>query len=262
MIYIDSINRKVDIRSTRRVVSLVPSLTELLHDLGMERDIVGITRYCVHPAHYRLEKTMVGGTKKVKFDVIEGLKPDFILCSKEENTKEMVERLEQIAPVYVTDVYDYNSALALIEELGKITNRRTQAQKIIAKIEYERNMTREFLKEYPVLRALYFIWANPYMAAGSDTFISAMMREAKLENALAGETRYPEINIKKIRIYYPSDVFLFSSEPYDFKDEDVYEVMRYNRKTVAVYVDGQYFTWYGSRMMKSFAYFRELREKI
>jgi ABC-type Fe3+-hydroxamate transport system substrate-binding protein len=209
-----------------------------------------------------LEKTLVGGTKKVKFPLIRDLKPDFILCSKEENTREMVEELEKIAPVYVSDVTDYNSALLLIEHLGKLLNRRTQAQKLLQKIAFEKEETEVFLKNFPVLRGMYFIWANPYMAAAGDTFISDMMRLAKIENVLAENKRYPEVNIKRIRILYKPDVFLFSSEPYDFQDEDVYEVMRYNRKTVAIYVDGQYFTWYGSRLAKAFAYFRELRSKI
>ncbi len=259
----DALGREVNLSGMpERIVSLVPSLTELLYDLGLERQVVGITKYCVHPPHFLLEKTVVGGTKKVKFPLIEELQPDFFLCSKEENTPEMVERLERIAPVYVSDVKDYASALSLIEHLGEILNRRTRAQQIIQKIDYEKRRLDEYLKDLPVLRGMYFIWANPYMAVGGDTFISDMMRLAKIENVLGGQNRYPEVAIRRIRVLYRPDVFLFSSEPYDFKDEDIYEVMRYNHHTVAIDVDGQYFTWYGSRMTKAFAYFRKVREKL
>ena len=87
-----------------RIVSLVPSQTELLYDLGLEDNIVGITKFCVHPFHFKATKTIVGGTKTIKFDKIKALQPDIIICNKEENTKEIVEELSQICPVWVTDI--------------------------------------------------------------------------------------------------------------------------------------------------------------
>lgn len=263
MIYKDSLNREISISKTpQRIISLVPSLTELLHDMGLERQIVGVTKYCVHPVHYQHTKKLVGGTKKVKYQVIKDLKPDFILCSKEENTKEMVTELESIAPVYVSDVNTFEEALALIEQLGLVLNRRTKSQHIIDKINFRLQQFQSSIKNIRIRKVAYFIWANPWMVAGSETFIDDMLRICRFENAYATKERYPEINIAQMQLHEKPDLLMFSSEPYSFKDEDVYEVLRSNRKILTIYVDGQYFSWYGSRLIKAFDHFKQIHEKI
>ena len=108
-----------------RIVSLVPSQTELLYDLGLEDNIVGITKFCVHPVHFKATKTIVGGTKNVKFDKIKALQPDIIICNKEENTKEIVEELSAICPVWVTDIYTIEDNLQMISDFGQLFNKRT-----------------------------------------------------------------------------------------------------------------------------------------
>ncbi len=264
MKYTDSLNRKIDLPKTpQRIISLVPSLTELLHDMGLERQIVGVTKYCIHPVHYKSTKVLIGGTKKVKFQVIKDLEPDFILCSKEENTPEMVTELEKIAPVYVSDVKSLDDALLLIKELGLLFERRTQSEHIIDKINFRLAKFQNFIKETPIKKVVYFIWANPWMVAGNKTFINDMLRICRFENAYAHTERYPEINIKRIRILGGNpDLFLFSSEPHDFTDEEVFEVLRSNKKVLTIYVDGQYFSWYGSRLIKAFDHFKQIHEKI
>ena len=263
MKYTDALNRTIELPETpQRIISLVPSLTELLHDMGMERQVVGITKYCVHPVHYRHTKTIVGGTKKVKPDVIKALKPDFILCSKEENTAEMVKELEKIAPVYVSDVNSLQEALELINTLGLLFDRRTQAEHIVDKIIYRRNTFQEQIKNTRIKKVAYFIWAKPWMVAASNTFIDDMLRICRFENAYAKFDRYPEIKIKRMRIVADPELLLFSSEPHDFTDEEVYEVLRSNKKVLTIYVDGQYFSWYGSRLIKAFDHFKQIHEKI
>ncbi len=264
MIYKDALGRKIDIPQTPgRIVSLVPSLTELLHDMGLERAIAGITKYCIHPVHYRHTKTIVGGTKKVKFDTLKALNPDFILCSKEENTAEMVSKLEQIAPVYVSDVQSFEEALALIETLGVILNRRTQSGHILDKIKHRYQEFRKSIEKLRPYKSVYFIWANPWMVAGGKTFINDMMRISGFQNAYAYKERYPEINIKRIRITGDDpELFMFSSEPHHFTDEEVFEVLRSNKKVLTVYVDGSYFAWYGSRLIKAFDHFEQIHQKI
>jgi len=264
MIYKDALGRKIDItQSPKRIISLVPSLTELLHDMGLERAIVGVTKYCVHPAHYRHTKTIVGGTKKVKFPAIKALNPDFILCSKEENTAEMVAELEKIAPVYVSDVQTFDGALELIKNLGLVLNRRTQAGHIIDKIEHRYRAFRASIEKLRPYKSVYFIWANPWMVAGGKTFINDMMRISGLKNAYEHLERYPEINIKRIRITGDDpELFMFSSEPYHFTDEEVFEVLRSNKKVLTIYVDGTYFSWYGSRLIKAFDHFEQMHQKI
>ncbi len=263
MEYKDSLNRKINLSKTpQRIISLVPSLTELLHDMGMERQIVGVTKYCVHPNHYQVKKTIVGGTKKVKNKVIKDLDPDFILCSKEENTQEIVMELEKIAPVYVTDVNSLDTALQLIKDLGILFDRRTQSEHIINKINFQLQDFQNFIKDTHSRKVAYFIWAKPWMVAGSATFINDMLRICKFANAYANQERYPEINIKKMRIIAKPKLLLFSSEPHHFTDEEVFEVLRRNRKTLTIYVDGQYFSWYGSRLIKAFDHFKEVHKKI
>ncbi len=263
MIYTDSLNRKINLpKIPQRIISLVPSLTELLHDMGMERQIVGVTKYCVHPIHYQATKTIVGGTKKVKNKFIKDLNSDFILCSKEENTPEMVSDLEKIAPVYVTDVNSLADALQLIKDLGILFDRRTQAEHIIDKINFQLQDFQNFIKDTHSRKVAYFIWAKPWMVAGSHTFINDLLRICKFENAYADKERYPEIDIKKMRIKAAPKLLMFSSEPHHFTDEDVFEVLRSNRKTLTIYVDGQYFSWYGSRLIKAFDHFKEVHKKI
>ena len=263
MNYTDALNRTINLPNTpQRIISLVPSLTELLHDMSLEPQVVGITKYCVHPVHYKHTKAIVGGTKAVKNKTIADLSPDFILCSKEENTPKMVEELEKIAPVYVTDVNSFDDALALIKELGLLLNRRTEASYIIDRINFRYNTFLKSIKESDTYKVAYFIWANPFMVAGGKTFISDMLRICKFENAYENKERYPEINIGIMKVTTKPDIFLFSSEPHDFTDEEVYEVLRKNNKTLTVYVDGEYFAWYGSRLIKAFDHFTQLRKKI
>lgn len=263
MKYTDSLNRAIDLPKTpKRIVCLVPSLTELLHDMGLERQIVGITKFCVHPVNYLSTKTLVGGTKKVKFQVIRDLQPDFILCSKEENTEEIVLELERMAPVYVSDVNSFDDAIDLIKELGLILNKRTQSEHIVDKIKFRLKAFQKNIKDSPIIKVAYFIWANPWMVAGNNTFINDMLRICRFENIYASKERYPEISIDNMPLREKRDVLLFSSEPYDFSDEEVYEVLQENGKILTVFVDGQYFSWYGSRLIKAFEHFKQIREKI
>lgn len=264
MQFFDKLNRSINVPSEpKRIISLVPSLTELLHEMGLEKQVVGITKYCVHPVHYQSIKTKVGGTKKVKIDAIKELKPDFILCSKEENTKEMVQELEKIAPVYVSDVNTFEEALELIGKLGQILHRRTQADRIVQKIKNRQQEFQSFLKGRKKYSVVYFIWAEPWMVAGGKTFINDMIKVAGFTNAYEHLERYPEVKISRIRFSaHNPEVLMFGSEPYDFSDEEVYEVVRKNKKILTIYVDGQYFSWYGSRLSKAFEHFKEIHQKL
>lgn len=263
MIIKDHLNRTLDIpKFPQRIVSLVPSLTELLHDLGLEKRIVGVTKYCVHPYHYSSVKVQVGGTKKVKYDVIKSLNPDFILCSKEENTPEIVSELEKIAPVFVSNINTFQGALDFISELGEILGKRTEATQLVEKINFKHTDFEKFIREKRVAKTAYFIWKEPWMVAGNQTFINDMMRINHLENVFSHKERYPEITIKHLKLQGNPELLLFSSEPYHFTEEDAYEVLRENEKVLTIFVDGQYFSWYGSRLLKAFDYFKKLQEKI
>ncbi|MEZ4853669.1 ABC transporter substrate-binding protein [Flavobacterium sp.] len=247
----------------KRIVSLVPSQTELLYDLGLEDSIVGITKFCVHPFHLKSTKTIVGGTKNIKFDKIKTLQPDIIICNKEENTKEIVEELQKICPVWVTNIYTIEDNAKMILDFGNIFNKRVEAQKWIDKINFAYHNFERFIKEKQHHKVAYFIWANPYMVAGKHTFINSLLKLAKFKNVYEDESsRYPEIELEKIKIKYNPDYILLSSEPFPFKEEHVLEMSNYTETIPFIFVDGEMFSWYGSRLLKAFEYFKFVREKM
>ena len=247
----------------KRIVSLVPSQTELLVDLGLEDALVGITKFCVHPVYLKSTKTIVGGTKNIKFDKIKELNPDIIICNKEENTKEIVEELSQICPVWVTDIYTIEDNNQMIRDFGEIFNKRTDAQKWIDKINFVYHDFQNFIQYNPIRKVAYFIWANPYMIAGNTTFINEMLKLNRFQNIYESkEARYPEVELKKIRLEGDPDYVFLSSEPFPFKDEHAFEIGRFTHHAITVFVDGEMFSWYGSRLVKAFSYFKTLHGKI
>lgn len=249
-------------QSPKRIVSLVPSQTELLYDLGLDEKIVGITKFCVHPLHFKATKKIVGGTKKVNIDKIAQLKPDIVIANKEENTEEIVESLGQIAPVWVTDIVTIEDNLKMIRDFGHLFNCRTEAQKWIDKINFGLSDFKAFMKNRPSFRVAYFIWKNPHMVAGGGTFINEMLQLNNFVNIYADRDRYPEIIIQKMRIQGDPEIVLLSSEPYPFKDEDAFELGRFTHHAKTIFVDGEMFSWYGSRLVKAFGYFRQLQERL
>ncbi|TGD59216.1 ABC transporter substrate-binding protein [Flavobacterium humi] len=252
--------------SPKRIVSLVPSQTELLFDLGLEENIVGITKFCIHPFHLKSTKTVIGGTKQVKIDKIKALQPDIIIANKEENTLEIVSALQEICPVWVTDIITIEDNQQMIRDLGLLFNKRTEAQKWLDKIDFGYRGFQDFIKDKPVRKVAYFIWANPYMVAGGNTFINELLKLNNFENIYDNnpkyEGRYPEIIIQKMRIQGDPDLVLLSSEPFPFKDEHAFELGRHTHHATTVFVDGEMFSWYGTRLAKAFDYFKSLHERL
>jgi ABC-type Fe3+-hydroxamate transport system substrate-binding protein len=250
----------------KRIVSLVPSQTELLFDLGLEESIVGITKFCVHPFHFKSTKKIIGGTKKVHYEKIRLLQPDIIIANKEENTQEIVEELSKICPVWVTNIITIEDNQKTIADFGVLFNKRTEAQKWIDKINFALTDFKSFIKNKPVNKVAYFIWANPYMVAGGDTFINELLKLNKFENIYDNnpkyEGRYPEVVVQKMRIQGDPDLVLLSSEPFPFNDEHAFELGRYTHHAKTIFVDGEMFSWYGSRLLKAFSYFKKIHESI
>lgn len=262
-VFYDQLDRKLKLDAPpQRIVSLVPSQTELLVDMGLEDNLVGITKFCVHPQHLRQQKKVVGGTKQVHLDQIRKLAPDIILCNKEENTNQMVEELQEVAPVHVSDVKTLDDALELIREYGEVFKRREKASEIAGKILDQRNEFRRFIVEKPVRKVAYFIWKQPWMVVGKDTFIDYLLRLNNFENVFSAEkSRYPEVEMKDVANKEP-DLILLSTEPFPFKEEDKDAFKKVVRKDGIHIVDGEYFSWYGSRLVAAFGYFKKLQEEI
>ena len=262
--FTDQIGNTITLEKTPlRIVSLVPSQTELLFDLGLEESLVGITKFCVHPFHLKSTKTIIGGTKKVHAEKVRLLKPDIIIANKEENTPEIVERMQEIAPVWVSDIITVEDNLKMIEEFGKMFSVRTKAQQWIDKINHGYKDFQNFMKNRPSKRVAYFIWKNPYMVAGGNNFINEMLKLNHFANIYEDrEGRYPEVIVQKMRIQGDPQIVFLSSEPYPFKDEDAFELGRHTHHANTVFVDGEMFSWYGSRLVKAFNYFKQLQDRI
>jgi len=235
----------------QRIVSLVPSQTELLHDLGLDEQVVGITKFCIHPHEWFQSKTRVGGTKSVDIAKVRFLKPDLIIGNKEENTKEDIEALMEIAPVWMSDIYTLNDALKMIESLGQITNTSVLANAMITNIEAG---FKELKNSLPSYSCAYLIWKNPYFLAGKNTFIDAIFEYCNLIN-FTSEERYPEWKMDSEQV---PQVICLSSEPYPFKIEDVEEIQRQFPTSLVLLVDGEMFSWYGSRLLQTVDYLKSL----
>lgn len=260
MLVNDQLNRQVRIENLpKKVISLVPSQTELLVDLGLEDSIVGVTKFCVHPEYLRKAKTIIGGTKIVNFDKIRSLQPDLILCNKEENTKEMIDALEHIAPVHISDIYTIEDALELIEMYGSLFNVKQEAEEIIQKIKEERQLFQFQRNATESKKVAYFIWKEPWMVAADDTFINYMLTEAGFENAFSKESRYPEVSLDDERLGQVDSIFL-STEPFPFKQDHV-ELLKshFPNKDIKL-LNGEMFSWYGSRLALAYAYFSKMQK--
>ncbi|RYY50398.1 MAG: cobalamin-binding protein [Chitinophagaceae bacterium] len=241
----------------RRIISLVPSLTELLYQLGLYQETVAITKFCIHPEEWYRNKIRVGGTKNLDLQRIVNLKPDLIIANKEENVKEQVLELAKSIPVWVTDINSLENSLEMIADIGQLTNTIRQSSELIINIKKAFN-----LRSAPTLiPAAYLIWKDPWMSVGGDTFIHDMLGRAGFKNVFDQEVRYPQVSIGALKVSR-AKVLLLSSEPYPFKQQHIEELQEQIPGIRILLVDGEMFSWYGSRLLKAPAYFRELRERL
>lgn len=254
----DQLNRSIQVaQAPQRIISLVPSQTELLYDLGLREEVVGITKFCIHPELWFRSKTRIGGTKKYHFDRIAALKPDLIIGNKEENEQIQIEQLMQSYPVWMSAIYTFEDALQMVLQVGTLVNRATIAQTLV---EQTRASFQQISKAEGQSVA-YLIWRKPYMLAAKETFIDEMLHLCGFQNAFAAQRRYPTVSLDELEAAAPDCIFL-SSEPYPFKTEHIAELQTVLPKTDIRLVDGEAFSWYGSRLLKSVSYFNELVQKV
>lgn len=244
-----------------RIVSLVPSQTELLFELGLEDEVVGITKFCVHPEEQFRKKPRIGGTKKIKLDKIRELSPNLIIGNKEENTEEDIRALQQEFPVWMSDIKTLDDALEMIRSVGLVTGQDVQAEQLAGQIRRSFSQLQQSVMGMPSLRAGYVIWRKPYMVVGQSTFIHHIMERAGFRNAFGHLDRYPEIDLETLMHQQP-EVLLLSSEPYPFKDKHLEEFKIACPTAQIELVDGELFSWYGSRLLKSAPYLEKLRKKL
>lgn len=260
--FVDQLHRTVTINyPPQRIVSIVPSQTELLFDLGLDEEVIGITKFCIHPIEKFATRTKVGGTKKLRIDQIRALKPDLIIGNKEENTQHEVELLMEEFPVWMSDISNLEEAMTTITQIGEIVNREPEA----AYLNHLINAGFSDLQTLALTKNInqnvaYLIWKDPYMFAGRDTFIDDILRKIGLQNVMT-QSRYPEIALEELKTKNCQLVFL-SSEPYPFKEKHIEEIKSLLPEAKVMLVDGEMFSWYGSRLVKAVNYLFHLQDEL
>ncbi|CAL1518051.1 helical backbone metal receptor [Chitinophaga sp. MM2321] len=258
MVFTDQLHRKITLANPPgKIVSLVPSQTELLYTLGLEKEVTGITKFCVHPSTWFKNKTRVGGTKNVQLDTIRQLAPDLIIANKEENLATDVQALMEEFPVWVSDIQSLEDAYEMIAGVGAITGREVQATTLITDIKSGFAQLRPLPAPVPTA---YFIWRNPWMVAGGDTFIHEMMRMCGLQNVFGNLQRYPEVDAAQLA-GSGCKLVLLSSEPYPFREKHMAALQELLPDARILLADGEMFSWYGSRLREAPAYFNQLLQQ-
>jgi ABC-type Fe3+-hydroxamate transport system substrate-binding protein len=258
-LFTDQLYRTIELaEKPARIISLVPSQTELLYDLGLENEVIGITKFCVHPEKWFKGKERIGGTKTINIRKIKELQPDLIIANKEENIKEQVEELAQDLPVWISDVNTLEEAYDMIKNIGSMTGKQEEAASLLGriKIAFAQLDIRASNK-----RTAYLIWKDPYMTVGGDTFINDMLSTAGFYNIFQDCQRYPEITIEDLN-GVNCELLLLSSEPYPFKQKHIDNLQDQLPGTKILLVDGEAFSWYGSRLLHAATYFQELQKEI
>ena len=225
----------------------------MLQHFGLDQEVIAITRFCIHPASWRSAKTIIGGTKNIHIEQIISLQPDLVIANKEENVKDQIEKIAETIPVWVTDVNDLPGALQMIDDLGKLTGKTSEATTLIKTI----NTRFSELEVNAAIPTAYLIWRNPYMTIGHDTFIHDMLIRSGFNNVFGDKTRYPEVDIEALRTSGCKLLFL-SSEPYPFSEKHIDELSEQLPGVKIVLVDGEMFSWYGSHLLQSPDYFKKL----
>lgn len=258
--FTDQMGRKIEVSfPPQKIISLVPSQTELLFDLNLNGSISAITKFCIHPKELVVSKEKVGGTKTLNLDKIGAIEPDLIIANKEENTQAEIEELASKFPVWVSDIQNLNDALEMIRFVGAITDAEDRAVRIADSI---RKLFRDLKPLHTPLRAVYLIWRKPYMSVNRHTFIHDMLERAGFINVCADATeRYPEITETGLAELNPN-VLLLSSEPYPFAEKHIKELSQILPNCRIELVDGELFSWYGTRLLYSPDYFKKLGERL
>ena len=255
MTYTDQMSRKITLSQLpQRIVSLVPSQTELLFDLGLAERVVGVTKFCIHPKEEVSQKAIIGGTKNFDLNKIDALQPDLIIGNKEENYREGIEQMQQKYKVWMSDIYTLEDALDMIQQVGQLTGTGPKAQELVQSIKHSFS---NFKPAEASIKTAYFIWRKPYMAVGSHNIIDHMLQRCGFINAFANMPRYPEITPVLLQQANPQ-LILLSSEPYPFKEKHIAEFQELCPRASIRIIDGELFSWYGSRLLHAPAYLQSI----
>lgn len=260
--FTDQMGREISINfPPKRIISVVPSQTELLFDLGLDQEIIGLTKFCIHPIEKFAERTKVGGTKKLNIDLIKDLQPDLIIGNKEENTQSDIEELAEYFPVWMSDIFTLDDAMKTIAQIGDLVDRQPEASYLNHLISAGFNDLKTLaLQNYIDKKVVYLIWRKPYMAAGKNTFIDDVLLINGMTNVIT-EERYPSVILAELKTLN-CELILLSSEPYPFGEKHIEEIREAIPNAKILLVDGEMFSWYGSRLVKAVQYFFEFQKQL
>lgn len=256
--FIDQTGREIQIADKlNSIVSLVPSLTELLFFFKMDDKITGITDFCVHPADKTEKIIKVGGPLNFSIEKIKALKPDLIVASKSENNKQKILELAKNFPVFISDVKNLEDAYKLIEKLGNICNQTELAQNLT------QNLASGFdrLSTPLAVSAVYLVWEKPYIVAGNETFIHDILKNIGIDNSFVHLKGYQKIIGKQLS-EIKADILLLPSEPYAFDKSHIEHYKKLLPDSKILLVDGQLFCWYGNRLLLAINYLKNLKSLI
>lgn len=254
-----------------RILSLVPSLTELCFDLGLGNHLVGRTHYCIHPKERITLIPSVGGTKKIKMDRVQELAPTHALLNVDENPKDMADDLRGSGiNVVVTHPMHPDDNVDLYRLIGNAFDADHAAEKLVEAYTSAREQFYEANRDTEQ-RVLYLIWKDPWMAIGADTYIGNMLGLVNwrivtpgADPALTGDAaRYPAVHIDDASLE-DVDLVLFSSEPYSFGDDDIndFRMSFPKHASKAHMIDGEMTSWYGSRAIHGLTYLRDFADDV
>ena len=246
----------------QKIISLVPSLTELLWYFNLEKEVIAITKFCVHPKEWFATKTKIGGTKNVNMELIKKLQPNLIIANKEENVKEQIEELANEFNVWLTDISTLQDSLLMINDVAQLTHKNREASALIKRIKNNFSQLQTTTDNYQEhIQTAYLIWQDPYMTVGGDTFINDMMKHCGLQNIFENQPRYPEITLEQLSTGN-CQLILLSSEPYPFKQKHIHELQNQLPGKKIILVDGEMFSWYGSHLLQATAYFKTFMKSV
>jgi len=256
-------SRDITPRRHDSIVSLVPSLTELLYDLGLGDAVTGITKFCIHPRKWFESKTKVGGTKTLDLDRILALQPDLVIANREENTREQIEQLAETCNILLTDVDSLAGALETIQDIGILTGTRDTAFAMAEEIESRFLQLQQRLATRRKILTGYFIWKEPCMVAGRNTFINDMLHHCGLENIFAHRERYP--HVRREDLYgekLTCELVILPSEPYPFSEKHKADFRSIFPRADVQLADGEMFSWYGSHLLYAPGYFENFLDRL
>ena len=251
------------VRDAARIVSLVPSITELACDLGLASQLVGRTGFCIHPKGAVREIPKIGGTKTVDIEGIRTLRPTHVILNIDENERAAAEALATFVPhLVVTHPQAPLDNLGLYRLIGGIFGRSKEAEALCAR--YRSTHDALASQTFQARRTLYLNWKDPWMTVSCDTYVSRTLALAGFETLpVDARSRYPEISLDESWVA-DAEVVLLSSEPYMFRSKHVAMVAAmpvFAGKQVRL-IDGEMTSWYGSRAIGGLAYLREFRRSI